>query len=444
MSGYRFEHYRLDVDRRVLIARERVIPLSEKIFGVLLCLVRAAGRTVTKDELIAEVWGQEDTSEATLVQHVSLLRKLLDERPASHKYVLTVPRVGYRFIPRVAHDGEPLVKLGLEAIGDGSQRGEPRIWREYFSGKHWAERRDRNGLNLALRHFSAALRIDRTFAPAWIGIAATYCSLAYYAFTTWDRVLPSAEHAIAKAIEFDPGSGLAHCMLAEIQLAQWDIAGLERSLERAGELDSRSADAYGLRAFFDAWRGESDAAVVNAKRAMAIAPGDIALHGIFAGALAAQGDYRNAIASYSKILDADPSCQIARQGRCEAYVADGRLDLASSDLEQMPRTAGNLSRLACVQAFLGDTLGASRLFKELHERAAVEYVEPHCLAQVLIALGRYDEAVGLTHQAIASHNIKFPAMLNSPLLQGPMKNARLRRMLGDVQSFLFRANRKTG
>ena len=36
MSGYRFEHYRLDVDRRVLIARERVIPLSEKIFGVLL------------------------------------------------------------------------------------------------------------------------------------------------------------------------------------------------------------------------------------------------------------------------------------------------------------------------------------------------------------------------------------------------------------------------
>jgi hypothetical protein len=35
-------------------------------------------------------------------------------------------------------------------------------------------------------------------------------------------------------------------------------------------------------------------------------------------------------------------------------------------------------------------------------------------------------------------------MLNSPLLQGPMKNARLRRMLGDVQSFLFRANRKTG
>ncbi len=176
MSGYRFEHYRLDVDRRVLIARERVIPLSEKIFGVLLCLVRAAGRTVTKDELIAEVWGQEDTSEATLVQHVSLLRKLLDERPASHKYVLTVPRVGYRFIPRVAHDGEPFVTLGVEAIGDGSQRGEPRIWREYFSGKHWAERRDRNGLNLALRHFSAALRIDRTFAPAWIGIAATYCT----------------------------------------------------------------------------------------------------------------------------------------------------------------------------------------------------------------------------------------------------------------------------
>jgi DNA-binding winged helix-turn-helix (wHTH) protein len=441
MTGYRFEHHRLDVERRVLIAGERVIPLSEKIFGVLLCLVRAGGRIVTKDELIAEVWGQEDTSEATLVQHVSILRKLLDERPANHRYILTVPRAGYRFIPRVARDGEP---LGAEAAAADAQRGEPKIWREWFAGKHCADRRDRRGLNLALKHFNAALRIDRTFAPAWVGIAASYCNLAYYAFTAWDRVLPSAAHAIAKAIEFDPGSGLAHCMLAEIQFAQWDLAGVERSIERAGELDSRCPDAYGLRAVFDDWRGESDAAIVNAKRAMAIAPGDIALHGIFAGALAAQGDYPNGIASYSKILDADPACHVARLGRSEAYIADGRFDLAGDDLEQLPRSPGNLSRRACIRAYLGDTLGASRLLRELQERAAVEYVEAHCLAQALIALGRYDEALALTHQAIASHDIKFPAMLKSPLLHGPMKNARLRQMLGDVQSSLFRANRKTG
>jgi hypothetical protein len=114
------------------------------------------------------------------------------------------------------------------------------------------------------------------------------------------------------------------------------------------------------------------------------------------------------------------------------------------DLEQLPRTNSNLSRLACVRAFMGDELGATRLLMELQRRASTEYVEPHCIAQIQIALGHYDEALWLTDKAIASNDLAFPAMLTSPLLAEPMKNSRLRHVLLDMRKLLNRSQQKIG
>lgn len=444
MSSYRFDDYRLDVDRQVLIHNERLIPLSAKLFGILHCLVRAAGTTVTKDELISEVWQREDVSDATIVQHIWILRRLFDERANSHNLILTVPRKGYRFVAHVLRLAERPERIEPFAVADLSLNGTPKVWREYLTGISHAEKRERSSLRLAQKHFNAALSVDPTFAPALVGIAGTCCDLAFYAFATWNQVLPAAVRAITKAIELDPTSAFAHCVLAQIQLAQWDIAGVERSLHRAGNLDARSPAVYRLGSFIAAWRGEADLAVADAKRTVAIVPCDVSAQGTYANALAVQGDFENALAAYTNILDLDPACRIARQGRCVAYVASGRLALAMKDLELLPRTPANVSRLACVYAFLGDSLSATRPFKELEERSVTEYVEPHCLAQVHIALGRYDEAVRLTEQAIASHDIQFPSMLSSPLLAAPMKDRRLTQTMRDVRNRLCRPHQKVG
>jgi len=444
MSVLRFGGYRLDVDRRLLIARDRIVPLSAKAFGVLYCMVRAAGRTVSKDELVYEVWQHEDASDATIAQHIWMLRRALDEGAKSHEYILTVPREGYRFVPLVTADTEATGRPTTIALGEPSQRGEPRVWREYLVGITHADRRDRTGLNLALRHFNVALSLDATFAPAWMGLAGASTNLAFYAFATWERVLPTARAAIAKAIEFDRSSALAYCLLAQIQLAQWNVVEAERSLDRAGNLDAGSPAVYQLGSFIAAWRGETESALANAKRAVALAPADIAAHGMFANALAIAGDFHNAIASYSEILEIEPSCRIARQGRCEAYAADGRLDLAMLDLGHLPKTTANLSRRGCIHAYSGDLLGASHALRELQHRSATQIVEPHCVAQVQIALGRPDEAVRLTERAIATNDVVFPAMLSSPLLHQPMKDRRLRQMLGDVRNTLCRPRKKIG
>jgi DNA-binding winged helix-turn-helix (wHTH) protein/thioredoxin-like negative regulator of GroEL len=432
VSSYRFDGFRLDVERQLLAAGDREIALSPKIFGLLNCLVRAAGRTVTKDELISEVWQHEDVSDATIVQHVWIVRKLLDEDVKSHKYILTVPRQGYRFVARVFEDAEGF-----------SDTGEPAVWREYFTGCRLADTRDRANLTLALRHYNAALAIDPTFAPAWCGVAGAYSNLAYYAFARWEQVLPTALDAIAKALKYDRSSALTYCLLAQIRLAQWDVDGAERAFEKAGNsLDGGSAAVHQLGAFMATWRGEPDRAIAYAKRAVGAARSDVAAHGTFAGALASLGDYENAIASYSRILEADPACHIARQGRCEAYVAAGRFELALSDLQSLPASPQNFARLACIHAFEGNRFEASRLFVELQKRAAVEYVEPHCFAQVHIALGRYDDAARLTERAIACHDLGFAAMASSPLLHRAARERRARRVLADVQRYLCKPRKK--
>ncbi|HEY6326780.1 MAG TPA: winged helix-turn-helix domain-containing protein [Candidatus Cybelea sp.] len=444
MAVFRFGGYRLDVDRHLLIGLERAIPLSAKAFGVLQCLVHAAGRTVSKEELISEVWQHEDVSDATIVQHVWMLRRALREGAKSHEYILTIPRKGYRFVAPVMREAEASQAPRAIALGEPSQRGEPRVWREYLIGIAYADRRDRTSLNLAVRHFNAALHADPTFAPAWMGLAGAYADLAFYAFATWTRVLPRARAAIAKAIDFDRSSALAHCVLAEISLAQWDVGAAERALDQAGGLDAGEAGVYHLGSFIDAWRGEPESALANAKRAVALAPTDVAAHGMFANALALQGDFANAIASYSEILEIEPECRIARQGRCEVYASDGRLDLAMQDLDHLPDTPANLSRRACIQAYMGDRLGAARLLRELQSRSTLEIVEPHCLAQVHIALGRPDEAIRLTERAIATNDLAFAAMLTSPLLRAPLQDRRVRQTLGDVHDRLCRSHKKIG
>ena len=84
--------------RTVTLEREPVA-LSRKEFGVLAALVRYAGRVVTQQQLLRELWGPahvEDTHYLRVV--IGKLRQKLRDDPAAPRYLRTEPGVGYRFI----------------------------------------------------------------------------------------------------------------------------------------------------------------------------------------------------------------------------------------------------------------------------------------------------------------------------------------------------------
>jgi TolB-like protein/DNA-binding winged helix-turn-helix (wHTH) protein/Tfp pilus assembly protein PilF len=105
---YRFGSFRLEAAERLFLRAGEAVPLPPKAFDVLVTLVSRAGRLVTKEDLLKEVWRDTVVEEANLSYTVSLLRKALGDDSDIPRYIETVPRRGYRFVARLESDARPV------------------------------------------------------------------------------------------------------------------------------------------------------------------------------------------------------------------------------------------------------------------------------------------------------------------------------------------------
>jgi DNA-binding response OmpR family regulator len=90
----------IDVAARKAWQGEEELELSPKEFDLLALLVREAGRVVTRERIMDEVWDENwFGSTKTLDMHVSWLRRKLGEDAESPRRLVTVRGVGLRFEP---------------------------------------------------------------------------------------------------------------------------------------------------------------------------------------------------------------------------------------------------------------------------------------------------------------------------------------------------------
>lgn len=102
-SVYVFGEFELDAVQRVVHSRVdgRRIKLTPRVFDTLLYLVQHAGEVVAKSELMRTVWRNVVVEEGNLTQTIHVLRRTLGEGPDEHRYIVTVPGRGYRFVAEV-------------------------------------------------------------------------------------------------------------------------------------------------------------------------------------------------------------------------------------------------------------------------------------------------------------------------------------------------------
>ncbi|MEM7091034.1 MAG: alpha/beta fold hydrolase [Pseudomonadota bacterium] len=123
---YQFSDCALDLERRTLLRNAVEQHIEPQVFDVLVLLVRAAGRIVTKDELVEKIWNGRAISDDAITSRIKAARKAIGDDGRSQRLIRTMPRVGYRF------DGEILADLDqhlLEADGPGDveRAGNPEI-----------------------------------------------------------------------------------------------------------------------------------------------------------------------------------------------------------------------------------------------------------------------------------------------------------------------------
>lgn len=103
-SFCRFEPFSLDAVRRVLMRDGESVPLPSKAFDLLLVLVQNSGTAMNKADLLQAVWPDTNVEEGNLSQTIFVLRKALGDRPDEHRYIVTIPGFGYRFVAAVDED----------------------------------------------------------------------------------------------------------------------------------------------------------------------------------------------------------------------------------------------------------------------------------------------------------------------------------------------------
>jgi len=120
----RFGPFQLDSARRLLLRDGAPVALTPKAFDALVLLVERRERVVSKQELLAELWPHTAVEEATLSQHIFMVRRALGDSGSDARYVATIARRGYRFVATVA----PTESDGDRAVGHRSGSGRTRRW----------------------------------------------------------------------------------------------------------------------------------------------------------------------------------------------------------------------------------------------------------------------------------------------------------------------------
>ncbi len=104
---FTFGNFRLDVERRTLRKNGETIPLLSRPFDILVLLIQARDRVVTREEIQAAVWRDQITTANNLTVHISSLRRVLGQHGAGEA-IITVPGRGYRFVAEVTECPDPV------------------------------------------------------------------------------------------------------------------------------------------------------------------------------------------------------------------------------------------------------------------------------------------------------------------------------------------------
>src|SRR5712691_3017851 len=88
----------LDVDRRELRRGSEPIAVEPQVFDLLVYLVQNRDRVVSKDDLIASVWGGRIVSDSALTSRINAARKAVGDSGEDQKLTRTIARKGLRFV----------------------------------------------------------------------------------------------------------------------------------------------------------------------------------------------------------------------------------------------------------------------------------------------------------------------------------------------------------
>ena len=460
---YDFAGFELDPRRGVLRRRSdgQALTLTPKAFGALLYLVERAGELVEKDALFAAVWPNVVVEEGNLTQTIHVLRRALGEHRDDHRFIVTVPGRGYRFVAEVTARPVGPDRLGAPSAPAPADRADTvaaPAAPASRADRRWRRVKELGAIAVALGLVAAGLAVYRGRGPHGPAADARPRSIAVLPFVDLSPAGDSAyfsdglsEEVLNLLSQTPELRVIARTSSFSFRDRDADIATiarklgvrylLEGSVRREGrrvritaQLIEASSSSHLWSAVYErdlddvfAVQSEIAAAVADAletrlassARLASAAPPDPRAHdevlrGQFFYHRRGPGDLERALRSFERAVALDANYARAWAGVAAIVcieTGDGLmpratglprlLEAATRTVALDPRMAAGHFRLGCYY----DLLGEERLAEDhLHKALTLEPDNPQLLgAQAGSAAerGRLDEAIDLQRRSVA-------------------------------------------
>jgi tetratricopeptide (TPR) repeat protein len=308
----------------------------------------------------------------------------------------------------IARHVEATVAGGAQTLPLVPRTVAPEVYEAYLKGRFALQKNNRAGLEEALRYFQTAINADSTFAPAYVGIAATQEQLGtvFFGVPPGDT-RPKVIDAARKALELDPQLAEARVLLANALQKDWHWSEAEAEYRRAIELSPSDAGAHAGLAFWLMCQGPSEEALAWARRAQELDPLTLNNSEV-SGILFYSRRYDEAIRESRRDLTTNPNNPLALWSLGFALIGAEQFEEAIRVLEKAAslsdRSPAVLGVLVRAYAHGGRRAEALQVVEELRRRAQKGYVPAAAFLNAYLGLGDTEQAFAWLERAAAERS----------------------------------------
>jgi pentatricopeptide repeat protein len=274
----------------------------------------------------------------------------------------------------------------------------PEVYESYLKGRY-AYNRDagRAGIEASVAYYNTAIKLDPTFAPAYVGLAQAFTDLGTVAMGLSPAVTrPQLIAAARRALELDPNLAEAHALLGNVLQEQWRWSEAESEYRQALELSPNDAATHARFALWLLCQGRTDEALDWVRRGRELDP--LAVSGDSVAWILFQSHrFEEAIHEARSVLALQPNDASALRTIGFTLSASDRsapeavpfLEKAIADTHGSPAATGVLIR---AYARAGRRSDALRLLEDLQRRREAGYVPAAAFVNGYLGLRDTDQA----------------------------------------------------
>jgi tetratricopeptide (TPR) repeat protein len=288
----------------------------------------------------------------------------------------------------------------------------------YMKGQFHALRLTHTETDKAIDYFQQAIELDRNYALPYLGLAKAYIPMALTSgLPSWE-VMPKAREAALHAVEIDPSISEGYATLGFISFwYEWDWPAAERQLQKALDLDPKSAEAHVDYAHLLSNSGRHERALQEIRLSRELDPLSLLTNALEGQILFFAKDYDEALDRLQKTIDLEPNFWLSHLFISRVYTEKGMHSEAVAEAQRAEELSGN-SQSHAYHAYAlakwGKLSEARGILNELLKSSTETYVPPYNIALAYNAVGEPERALDYLEKGFSEKDVRMVFLTVEP------------------------------